>query len=99
MQVKLMNRANLAIKQQQQVPYTLHPTPYTLHPTPYTLHPTPYTLNQEYYEWLETTKIRQEDISMWITVLYPQTLSPSSSSLLLSSLELSDTKDQAVDLR
>ena len=81
-------------------PETLNPAPQTSNPTTHThtLNPQPSTLNQEYYEWLETTKVRQEDISMWITVLSPNPF-PSSSSVLFSSPELSDTRVHEPQLR
>ena len=59
---------------------TLHPTPYALHPTPCTLHPTPYTLHPTPHTlhpppgW---SGVQREGFFFF-------------SSLLLSSLELSD---------
>ena len=74
-------------------PYTPHPTPYTPHPTldtlrssPYTLHPTPYTPHPTPYTRHPELSISEDGRVVGATAR------SSCSSLLLSSLELSDTK-------
>ena len=65
----------------QPTPYTPHSTPYTLHPAPYTLSPGPVVKTESYTPREGPPRARREIVS-----------DVSSSSLFLSSLELSGTK-------
>ena len=65
-------------------PYTPHSTPYTPHPTPCTLHTTPYTLRAR----CGGARVREQDPLRRASA---RCALSSSSSLLLSSLELSET--------
>jgi hypothetical protein len=65
-----------AYEQVNPTPYTLHTTHYTLHTTPYTPHPSPYTL---------ALTLLQETVAAY------EQVNPKAFSLLLLSLELSDT--------
>jgi len=71
--------------------HNIHSTPYTLHPTPYTLtlHPTPYTLHLTPYTCRRVGACAASR---------PRAAS-SSSALLLSSLELSDTQVYEPEIR
>jgi len=63
--------------------YTLHPTPYTLHPTTFSIHPTPYTLHP-------TPRYHAVHAHCCGTTSTQIARESSSSSALLSSLELID---------